>query len=312
MTRNLGLKALSLLIAIVLAYVVNSDRNTSVITVIIPVEIQNIPTGKVLVAPSRRELQVTLRGPTFIVGPISSSPPVARVRMPETVSQRFKATFTPGDFSLPNGVDVLSIEPPDLELMFDDLVTRDVYVEVPRMGRLRDDYKLDGIELDPQTVTLTGPANEVKDVQRVETSPIDLGAFGETREIELALRPPGILVSVQPRRVLAKIRVSPQLREKRFVGRPVEVRLGAGAKASDVAPRVVDVIVSGPAPMFESLDASAVLPYVRVAEDQAKGDTGVLVDLPTGISLVRVEPPTVRLTQVSVPAPIPAPRRGKK
>lgn len=304
MTRNMGLKALSLLIAIVLAYVVNSDRNTSIITVIVPIEIQNIPANKVLVAPSRREIQVTIRGPTFIVGPVSSSPPVARIRMPETVSRRFKATFSSSDLSLPSGLDVLTIEPPDLELVFDDLVSKDVYVEAPRMGMLRDDYKLEGIELDPPTVVLTGPAGEVKDVQRVETSPIDLGAFDENRTVELALRPPGTLVTVQPRRVSAHVKVSPQLRERRFVGRPVEVRLGVGVKTTDVSPQVVDVTVSGPAPQFESLNASGILPYVRVSDPLAKGETGVFVDLPTGISLVKVEPPTVKIMAVATPVPV--------
>ena len=72
---NLLLKLVSLLAAILLAYSVHSDRNTSVLSFNVPIEIKNPPDDKVLVKPTRRLAQVTVRGPSFLVGPLVSSPP---------------------------------------------------------------------------------------------------------------------------------------------------------------------------------------------------------------------------------------------
>jgi len=208
MRENLDLKLFSLLLAIVLAYVVNSERNTSVIGIVVPLEIQNVPTNKIMVWPAKREAQVTVKGPSFLVGPITSSPPVFKVHLPNDLKNRFVLSLKGSDLVLPPLVQVLSIEPSEMELLFDDLDTREVPVEVPRIGKLADSSMTAAIDVTPKMVTLSGPVSELREVRSVESYPVNLSEISGSTSMELALRLPGTLILASVKRVVAKIEVT--------------------------------------------------------------------------------------------------------
>ena len=115
-TQHLPLKIASLFIALILAYAVHSAGNASVVSLYVPVEIKNIPDDKVVVSPTKRSVQITIRGPSFLIGPIASSPPSLRARLPDEVRDRAIVNFQPIDLNLPRSIEVLSIEPSRMEL----------------------------------------------------------------------------------------------------------------------------------------------------------------------------------------------------
>jgi YbbR-like protein len=314
MMKNIGLKVFALLLAIVLSYVVNSERNTSIINVSIPVEIQNIPPEKVLLSPPRRDLQVTIRGPSFIAGSIAGSPPVARVLIPESVGRRFRASFTARDLAFPAGIETLGIDPPEFDLLFDDRLVKNVRVEIPRIGQIGEDYQIEGISAQPGTVTVSGPDTEVRGVTVVETSPVDLREITTTKEIELAIRPPGNLSAVSPRRVDVRIEVRERIREKSFAGCPVKI-IGDHSGEWRVVPPLVDVVTAAPALRTARLAPTEIVVSVPrpTGEGPAKGiDLEPVVDLPQGVTLARIEPRTVRLERVAGPTVIPKGKRSSK
>ena len=109
LVKDIPLKLASLFIALVLAYGVHSARNSSVVSLFVPLEIKNTPEDRVVVKPVKRGAQVTLRGPSFLVGPLASSPPPLRVKLPDGIEERASVSFRAADLTLPPSIEVLSI-----------------------------------------------------------------------------------------------------------------------------------------------------------------------------------------------------------
>ena len=298
MMRNLNLKLFSLMLAVVLAYVVNSEGNSSVIAISVPIEVKNTPADKIMVWPSKRELQVTIKGPSFLVAPLASSPPVLRINLPKDVGNRFSAVLSGSELTLPPTVEVLGIEPSQIELMFDDLEAREVKVEVPRIGKLPTDIKLGRIEINPPTLMLSGPASELREISSIETFPIDLREISQNSSMELNVRVPGVLTSVSNRKVAVKISVEDIAKEVRYHNLPVLVENSQKGSSYQAEPSSVSVVVFGPSGVLDKIKDEDLKPYVKISGDYGWADLPVSIDLPEGLNKFKIEPPVVKVKKI--------------
>jgi YbbR domain-containing protein len=297
--KNLSLKAASLLIALLLAYGVHRASNASVVSLLVPIELKNPPEDRVLVRPAKRTVQVTLKGPSFLIGPVASSPPPLQAKLPDKSDDKVSVTFTAADLSLPRSVEVVSIEPPDMEFTFEPVERRDVKIEVPRLGQLPAGLVLEGIEVTPKSVTVKGARSDLRQIKVIETEPVDLSDFSSSTDITLGLRAVNSSLSVSTKSVTARIEVGQVPSQRHFSDRPLEVRMAQGIGKFSVHPSVVTVTVSGPPDLIVKLAPSDVIPFVRLGElpDEAVSKIKVQVDLPSSIKAVSVEPSSVSIEQ---------------
>lgn len=300
--RNLTLKIASLFIAIVLAYAVHSPGNVSVVTLVVPIELRNAPEDKVVVRPAKKDAQITLKGPSFLIGPVASSPPALRAHLPDNCEDRVSVTFKSSDISLPSSVEIIGIEPPQMEFVFEAVEKREVRVEVPRLGQLAHDLLLDGIEVAPKMVTVKGPRSEVRQLRAIEAEPVSLSDLTESSEVVLNLRAPSSAVSLATRSVLARISVSQVPSEREFSALPVEIRVPRGLGKFAVLPSQVSVTLSAPPALLSKMAGNDVIPYVRIVElpEERSAAVKVYVDIPEGIKVVQIEPATVAIEQGAV------------
>lgn len=298
---NSSLKAFSVLLAILLALAVGSASNASIVTLMVPLAIQNPPEGKVLVRPRKRDVQVTIQGPSFMVGGIASSPPAMKVSLPHQKGDTFKIFLKPSDVSLPPMVRVVSIEPGETELTFETLEKREAQVAVPRIGQLPRHLVLEGIQHAEEHVIVSGPKSEVRDIRVVETEPIDLSDFSETKTIRLRLRPPSGEVSLSESHLAVTVKVSSVPHERAIGLRPVELRTASDLGGIRVVPREVSVLIAGEGARVSELQPMEVIPYVRLqgAPPREGVELPVDVEVPSGIKVVRVDPSKVRIGAVS-------------
>lgn len=299
MRKNLGLKLFSLMIAIVLAYVVNSTSNSSVIGIVVPIEVTRIPRSKIMVWPPRREVQLTIRGPSFLVAPIAASPPTLQIKLPNDVGNRYNTKLNPSDIVLPPGVSVVSIEPSEMDLMFDDLSSKDVPVDVARVGQLPEGLKLGKVEAIPDSVSVSGPITELRNIKKVETYPVDLREVSKTTEVDLEMSETGARVSISPNKVKARIEVVPIFQERKLDGRPLAVRVNDAHAKYQAEAGTVTVTVAGPKSVIEKLDLGLVIPYIEVGNVPSGTELRVEAEVPEGIKLVSIEPMTVKVRKVS-------------
>ena len=295
MTDNLLLKLVSVLAAILLAYSVNSERNTSVLTFSVPIEMKNPPEDKVLVKPTRRMAQVTLRGPSFLVGPIASSPPPLKVVIPDDISEKFQATLKTSDIAVPSMIEVLSVEPSEVDFVFEPLERKELKIEVPRVGQLKKPLTLGKVDVNPKVVALKGPRSELRQVKSLETEPLNLDEIGESQTVTLAIRNPSNQITLGAKSVSVEVSVDEVPRQRVLERRAVELRTSPNVTSVRIDPTEVSITLEGPPGVVADVDPSEVQPFVRVREVPAKDGTSVevRVDVPEGCSLIKVEPRTI-------------------
>jgi YbbR domain-containing protein len=302
--RNIPLKVASLFIALVLAYAVQRASNVSVVSLFVPLEIKNTPEDRVVVKPTKRGAQVTIKGPSFIVGPLAAAPPPLRVKLPDGVEDKASVTLRASDLSLPPTLEVLSIEPSQVEISLEPLERQELRVAVPRIGQLSKELVLEGIEVSPSTIVVRGPRSELKSLKTVETEPIDLGSISSSKEMSLAIRSIGGSVTPESKTVLARVAIGEHPTVRHFSQIPVEVRVVGGASGGFVVmPRVVSLAVSGSPSALAALKEDDLGPYVRLkAEAAANSEASreqVQVQLPLGLRAVSIEPAGVAVQRKS-------------
>lgn len=293
--HDLSLKAASLLIALLLAYGVHRAGNASVVSLLVPIEIKNPPEDKILVKPSKRAVQVTLKGPSFLIGPVASSPPPLQAKLPDDAGEKVSVSFTAGDLSLPRSVEVVSIEPAQMDFTFEPVDRRDVRIEVPRLGQLPAGLVLEGIEVTPKSVTVKGARSEVRQLKALETEPVNLSDLSSSTDISLAVRSSNSSLSLSVKSVTARVVIGQVPSQRQFTERPLEVRLAQGIEKFTVHPTNVAVTISGPPDAIVKLAASDVVPFIRLSElPEAEAlKIKVQVDIPNALKVVSVEPATV-------------------
>lgn len=298
MTKNLPFKIIALLAAILLSQAVNSTGNQSVMTVTSEIELKSMPDDLVVVRPHKREVKITIRGPSFLVGSVAADPPPFRIRVPSAEQGTFSAQFARSNIDLPAAVDLVSVEPAEMAFELEAVESREVRVEVPRIGQLPKNLTLESVAVSPAVVTVRGARSAVRGIRSVETQPLSLGEIEEARhvDLDLDLRPPPGRVSVSHRRVAVAVHVGAVVSQREFGPRIVEVRTAPDLGPVSIEPTSVRVVLSGPAHVLAALDALAVVPFVRIQrQPEVKGsEIAVQLDALSNVTVVRIEPPAVK------------------
>jgi YbbR domain-containing protein len=293
--KNLGLKLFSFVVAIFLSLFVNSENNSSVMGFVVPIEIRNVPFGKTILLQSNTQVQVSVKGPSFLISQVVSARPSFKIKIPPDVKNKFTASLNHSDLALPPYVQVLSIEPTDIDLTFDDIVQRELPVVVPKIGSLKGSLSLEDTQIQPSSVVITGPATELKDITSIETYPVDLRQIAGDYQADLQLRMPSRMSEMSHKQVAVKFTVSTKQSERRFPDLKVEVRATNPALRS-ISPDKVSVELTGPIDLMRNIKPNQVLPYVRLGDAlDSEENVQVQVDVPDGISVVYIDPVKVKV-----------------
>ncbi len=193
----------------------------------------------------------------------------------------------------------LTVDPDDVQVLVpisQRFNTRDAAVHVVITGTVAPGYWISNINVEPKTVTLLGPPSTLEQIGGfVDTVPVDVtGAAGDiVRRVPLA--PPAGVSALNERGVSegsveARITVVPQLSNLRLT-LPVEV---TGAQLTDTvnkSPAFVDVLLSGPLPVLNQVNADPKL--VRVLVDVTGLEPG-----PHDVAPTLIAPEGLRATVV--------------
>lgn len=256
--------------------------------------------------------QVTVAGPQSLVER------VARVRVPvnvdsirESIDQSIPIEALGQDNQPISGV---SIHPDSAHVTLPVSRQggfRDMAVKVVVHGQVASGYRLDSISVFPPVVTIysSDPAivNALPGV--VETQPLDLQGVKDNLTTRLQLKlPPGVSV-VGEQTVLIQAGISPIQSSLTLSGERVEMLGLPAGMTAQISPATVDVILSGPLPLLDTLTRQD----VRVTVDLTGLDVGTHQLIPKVevlISNVTVEsllPATVEVILTSNSTPTPKP-----
>ncbi len=187
---------------------------------------------------------------------------------------------------------------------------RDVAVKVVVEGQVASGYRLNSISVFPPVVTLFSSDPQLVNAQPgfVETAPLDLNDAKNDLVTRLDLTLPDGISVVGERSVLVEVAIAAIEGSLTLSDKPIEVIGLADGLSAEVSPLTVDVILSGPLPLLETLTAQDVHVVVDVA-DLSSGTyqlTPTVEFLITGIRVETLLPATVQVTIVfGTPTPNP-------
>ncbi len=273
-TENINLKLVSIGFTLVLYSLVHGaqDAQRSVpvdLVLLLPPDDAN----RVLVSSIPPQVRVTLRGQRTALDELHADD-VGNLQVDVRAGQDRHVFFDKTGVHVPAGVTVDQIDPPGIDLQWDDVVTRDVPVQLTVTGTPAPGFIVKGVPVaDPPNVRVRGPKGEVAVLQHARADAFDVSGLSEgsyTRALAID-RPTGHL-AFDVRSVSVTTHVTREVAEKTFTKIPVIVvgQSPANAKAK-TTPADVDVRLSCPPDIVHALRPEQILPRV---EEQSTAATG--------------------------------------
>ncbi len=300
--ENLSLKLVSLILAILLEVYFYSPDNSLTITLPASIVIKNVPASMVFVAPRHGErgipARIALRGPRPLIERLRTVPQQFTVEYPSGSPTVFPVNVDKRQLSLPAGIELIEVEPDNLTVELDRLVTRELPLEPHLEGTLPAGYYLESSIVRPRSISISGPAKDVDHLKGLLTEKITLADATEPilREVSIAFPPSS--VRVEPEVASVRLEIKPIPAERVFDKVTVRLRAPEGF-AGTVEPTKVRATVIGPKEQLDGLPSVGVeLRPTIEGLGEGRHEVSLVADLPEGVRLFATEPKSVVVTLV--------------
>ncbi len=164
------------------------------------------PRGLILLDPVQR-VKVRLRGRTSKVRSLNPLAVDVLVTLTDSRRGQIEVTLGPDNVVVPEDVEVMSIEPNQLELRLDREVTQTLPVKFKLMGEPAAGARVLHVEVVPDRVQVSGPESRLRTLRWLTTSNVNLNGHALDFEESVAVISPDPLVKIVQPTVVA-VRVS--------------------------------------------------------------------------------------------------------
>lgn len=188
--ENLGLKLLSVVLAIFLWAVVLGDQKVEV-TLTVPLEIKDLPRDLILVNEPPDSLEVRLRGPKTLVTTLASREVVLERPLKTFVEGENVIAIRPEAVRVPRGIEVVEVTPHRVRVVLDAMAVREVEVSPRIEGAPAKGFVLKRVTSTPARIRMAGPKGELRRLTRVYTVPISLDGQTASFSTRAMLEPAG-------------------------------------------------------------------------------------------------------------------------
>ena len=292
--RNLGLRAIAILLAVGLWFFVNAGQRGVLAPMRVPVSYRALPTGLVIVNQRPDFVQIEVRGPRTLLSLLNPDRMVLRLDLSGVSMGQAVFKIGPEMFNVPRQTDVTRISPSQIVLDIDRITDRQIPIRVDVQGQPAAGYRVASAKANPSAATVRGPSRFVFHTDGVQTSPVEVNGAKSDIAQPVGLLPPSDRVTVLgPQAAEVAVSITEIIAKRELRGLVVEVR-DTDYKVK-IEPQRIAVTVRGPINQVSGLDLKGSV-FVT-AEDVSPGshDLPVQVELPDGIQLVRANPDNVRV-----------------
>jgi YbbR domain-containing protein len=302
---NMGLKFLSMVLAVTVFLLVNTDKDRE-ITARVGVS-YILPVDKVLMTDRLDEVRVTIKGAWRRLRKFDERE-IDRISLDLRNATNGEIAITTEMIQLPSGVSVTSINPRSVHVAFDKRVDKVVEVNPIVIGRPQHGYVVAEIKPTPATVKLRGAESTLAALTQVRTRDVSLEARAETFTGEAQVMTPDGVDVVGNAQVEILVHIEEELVARKLPPATVMIRGDGDVSRWRVTPAQVDLSVTGALITIEKARDS-IVPVVKLPADGRPREVEVTVEgLPPGIG-VKISPEHVRLAPLKPAAPV-APPRG--
>jgi YbbR domain-containing protein len=292
--ENKGLKALSLLLAILL-FIVSRQPVIDLRLADVPIEYRGLSPGVKIVGDTEQTVSLRLSGPRDIVRSLTPSQLLVVADLSGKEPGERIVQLKVDESSLPDNVKVTQIEPASIRIKLEPNVTRRLRVEAHLTGSVADGREFYGAELNPGEVEIEGPQSIVNKMDRVLTEAVSLDRRGADFQTSVEVELPQDSLRVKtPGPIELSVKIGEERLSRSFTGASVQwVDKGATGR---LLTKTVRLEVYGPKSAVEALRPDDLRVEVKTAN--LPPDVTVLtpqVRLPANIEIRKIIPEEVKV-----------------
>lgn len=208
-SRLWGMRLMALAIAVALWFTLSWDRRERQSERVVEASVTYDTAENMTVLDPVRQIDVRVRGGTQRVRTLNPAVVNVLVELDQTEAGPADVAVAPENVYVPEGFEVVSLDPNTLHLTLDRVVDKRLPVEVDLAGEPAAGATVGTPVAIPPAVTVRGPATRLENVRLVRTRPVSLNGHAQTYEEMASVLPPDPLVSVDPGLVRVRIPMEP-------------------------------------------------------------------------------------------------------
>jgi hypothetical protein len=188
--ENLGLKLLSVVLAVFLWAVVVGEQKVEV-TMNVPLDIKGVPANLALMNEPTDTLEVRVRGPKTLISTLSPGEITVQGLPGNFVEGENVIAVRPEMIRVPRGIQVVEVAPHRVRVLLDAVVEREVEVSPRLEGRPAQGFVVKRVTSSPARIRVAGPRSDLRRLTRVYTLPISLEGHSASFTTQAMLEPVG-------------------------------------------------------------------------------------------------------------------------
>jgi YbbR domain-containing protein len=291
------LKFVSLVLAVILWYFVGGENRVDK-TVMIPIEIINLPRDLVISNQFKKEIEVTVSGPRSLIQDMTSRALTRQIDLSSATPGTIVIENTHDKIPVLRGITIQRVQPSSIILSLDKLIQKQFPVEARTFGQVAKGYYVRYIRIDPDVITIIGPQTTLSQVDRLYTKPINLEGVKQSSQLQVPLdMEPAIVELIGETSVTADITIGLETVTKTMAD--VKVHAELNGVPMEVKPSEVKVVANIPKVLLDQkTEARSLFTLVAVKRDETdnlrvKAVPNTDLDIP--IEILSIEPDTVKL-----------------
>jgi hypothetical protein len=288
---NHGLKVLALVIAVGLWLAGHRDIERAVE---VPIEFSNIPSDLMVMDNHADYVVLRLMGPRTLVSTLDAQDMRLSLDLRGAKAGAASYPLDSGSFSIPRGVTIARITPPVVHLRLEPVTRRRVPVSVRFANRPPTGFKIAATSVQPESVAVQGPAEDVRRLIAVETFPIELEESGASVKRRVRLSADGKPFSFTPDQVEVAVALEEEQTSREYNRVPLQARDFAGQYR--IMPGSVYLRLSGPTRALAKLEIGRDQVYLNL-KGLPVGEHSVPLtfSLPPEVKVIEQKPQRVRV-----------------
>jgi YbbR domain-containing protein len=294
---HIGLKLLSVAVAVLLWMMVSSQQASVERGLRIPLELQNLPHNLEMVELPQESVDVRVRGTADALGRIAPGDLVATIDLSTAQTGRRLFHLSAERVKAPFAVAVTQVTPSSVAIRFEPSASRIVPVIPSVEGEPADGFMAGTISSDPPTVEIVGPESILRRVTEAITEPVWVGSASSDvhSNVIVGVADEGVRLK-SARTAAVSVAILPAPEERQLSAVPVRLRnLAAGLRAT-IVPPTAKVRVRGTREAIAKIRDASIVAYVDL-EGIGRGDYGLPVRLApaSGVGVDQLDPSIVSI-----------------
>lgn len=291
--HDMGLRLISLALAIGLWIFVNAGQHGALESFQAPVSYRDLPPGFILTNPHPEFIRIQVSGPRTLLSIIDPAHLTLRLDLTGVGIGQASFKIGPDAFPVPRHTEVTSIVPSQIVLEIDKNVSRKVPVHLVLAGAAGEGYRIASTEVAPANIAIRGPSRAIAHVDQVDTEPLSVAGINSDLSRGVNLMAPSSTVRLEPDEVTAKVTVAQVIADREFHAVPINVR-DTELKYRMNA-RHANLVLRGPLLTLSKIDLTSAAYIEAAGFSPGSYRVPVQINLPDGVALVRQSPEKVRV-----------------